>query len=72
LDCGIAFGAATASVSVFYPFTYVLISQALYGGSIANNLPPGASEDVLVGAALLGAGIMLIGIVYAFLEHLKS
>ena len=69
---GIAVGGASLFVGVLFPYFYVLLSRTMYGGTIASNMPPGASEDIFFGIATLGAGTMLIGVVYTFLEHVKS
>ncbi len=69
---GISAGLGSITIGALYPLGYVLISKAISGGTIATNLPPGVTEDALLGMALVGGAIVTIGVVYGLLDHLRS
>ena len=53
---GISLPAGGAVVGFLYPLAFALVSRAIHGGSIAQNLPTGVTEDVILATAALGAG----------------
>lgn len=68
----ISAGIGSSAVGVFYPLVYVLVSRGWTGGTIAANLPPGVTEDALLGLAVLGGVVIALGAVYGLLEYLRS
>jgi hypothetical protein len=69
---GISAGVGSVSIGAVHPLAYVLISKAIYGGTIATNLPTGVTEDVLLASALVGGAVLAIGVIYGLYDHLKS
>lgn len=69
---GISLPAGGAVVGFLYPLAFALVSRAIHGGSIAQNLPAGVTEDVILATAALGAAATVIGAAYAFVGHVDS
>jgi hypothetical protein len=51
---------------------YVVVARAVRGGSIESNLPPGISEDALLGLVVLGAITTVVATMYRYYDHLDS
>ena len=51
---------------------YVVVARGVRGGSIESNLPPGISEDTLLGLVILGAMLAIVASMYRYFEHLDS
>jgi len=54
-----ASGAGTAIVAGALPL-WVVVMRGIHGGTIDSNLPPGTSEDALLGLVVLGALITIV------------
>jgi hypothetical protein len=63
---------AAALGGAVYPVAWLTIASALSPGPISNNLPPGYDENVIRGALLVGAPVMLTYASYALWEHINK
>jgi hypothetical protein len=67
----LAAGAGTAVMGSVLPL-YVIVRRGIMGGTIGDNLPPGASEDLLLNLVTVGAFITVVVAVNRLIEHSKS
>jgi hypothetical protein len=49
-----------------------VVALTVRGGSIESNLPPGISEDALLGLVVLGAITTVVATMYRYYDHLDS
>ena len=66
-----ASGAGTAIVAGGLAL-WVVIARAIHGGTIDSNLPPGMSEDALLGLVVVGALITIVRAVSSLIDHVRS
>ena len=64
-------GAATAITGSVLP-VYVIVRRSMFGGTIGDNLPPGASEDLLLQLVTVGGIISVVVAVNRLVDHSKS
>ena len=67
----LAAGAGTAVTGSVLP-VYVIVRRSFMGGSIGDNLPPGASEDLLLNLVTIGGFITVVVAVNRLIEHSRS
>jgi hypothetical protein len=64
-------GFGTTFVGTLIP-TYVIVHRGLYGGSIADNLPGGVSEDTLLNLVIVGGVITIVAGANRYLDRIKT
>ena len=67
----VAVGASTAIVGSMLP-AYVIVRRSVFGGTIGDNLPPGASEDLLLNLVTVGGAITIVVALNRLLDHIRS
>jgi hypothetical protein len=67
----LAGGTATAITGSVLP-VYVIVRRSMLGGTIGDNLPPGASEDLLLQLVTVGGIITVVVALNRLVEHSKS
>jgi hypothetical protein len=67
----LAAGAATAIIGSWLP-VYVILRRSMLGGTTGENLPPGASEDLLLNLVTVGGIITIVAAVNRLIDHSKS
>lgn len=67
----LAAGTGTAVTGVALP-VYVIVRRSVMGGTIGDNLPPGASEDLLLNLVTVGGVITVVVAVNRLIDHSKS
>ena len=61
----------TAITGALLP-VYVIVRRFVLGGTMVDNLPPGASEDLLLNLVTVGGIITIVVAVNRLIEHSKS
>ena len=67
----LAAGAGTAIIGGLLP-VYVILRRGINGGTIGDNLPPGASEDLLLNLVTVGGVITIVVAVNRLIDHTRS
>jgi len=64
-------GAGTAIIGSVLP-VYVIVRRGMLGGTIGDNLPPGASEDLLLQLVTIGGIISVVVAMNRLIEHIRD
>lgn len=65
-------GIGAGAGGMVFPSVWLLISWALRGGSIPENLPPGFEVGFMLAVLPVGGALLLLNAVFSFIEHLDS
>jgi len=68
----VCFGIGTALIGGAFPVLYLLILNAVRGGPIESNLPPGLTPDSFLGLLMAPIVLSLVYAFYGYTKHLKS
>lgn len=65
-------GIGAGAGGMVLPSVWLLVSWALRGGSLQDNLPPGFEVGFVMAALPVGGALLLLNAVFSFIEHLDS
>ena len=65
-------GIGASAGGLVLPSLWFLVSQAIRGGPVQDNLPPGFDVSFMLAVLPIGGALLLLHAVFSFIEHLES